>query len=237
MPRGVGLSSYLSELYMRDLDARMREHPDVVFYARYVDDIVVLYTAPPQIDCRSHLSAIRSLVSEKGLALNDTKTDQSPLTDGGRPEGRGAWSFEYLGYKFTFKDGLEVGLSESRRAKYKGRLAASFSNYEKQRAKNQKAAYRLLVKRVRLLAGNTQLTHNKSNAYVGIYFSDTHLTLDKDLNDLDVELRRATARLASASLKGRLNSLSFKKGFSERIFRRFHRRGEFAQITKAWSYE
>lgn len=38
LPRGLGISAYLSELYMRDFDKTVKSFPDVIYYARYVDD-------------------------------------------------------------------------------------------------------------------------------------------------------------------------------------------------------
>lgn len=42
LPRGIGLSATLSEIYLRDLDKMLTEHPDVIFCSRYVDDIFIL---------------------------------------------------------------------------------------------------------------------------------------------------------------------------------------------------
>jgi hypothetical protein len=39
LPRGIGISAYLAELFMRHFDDRIRSFPGVVYYARYVDDI------------------------------------------------------------------------------------------------------------------------------------------------------------------------------------------------------
>ena len=44
VPRGVGVSAYLSELYMRAVDNKIKELPDLIFYARYVDDIIAVFT-------------------------------------------------------------------------------------------------------------------------------------------------------------------------------------------------
>lgn len=41
IPRGIGISSYLSELYLKEVDNKLQNLSDVVFYARYVDDIFI----------------------------------------------------------------------------------------------------------------------------------------------------------------------------------------------------
>ena len=47
VPRGIGISSLLSEIYMRDLDSTIRKRPEVIFYVRYVDDIFMLLAQLP----------------------------------------------------------------------------------------------------------------------------------------------------------------------------------------------
>jgi len=117
------------------------------------------------------------------------------------------------------------------------RLKASFTRYHLQKSKNSKKAYRLLLKRVRFLTGNTQLTHNKKNAFVGIYFGNPHLTNLWQLKQLDGELKGLSSKVFSMTLKNKLNKLSFVKGYDEKIFRRFHRKDEFREIVRAWKYD
>lgn len=47
VPRGIGISSLLAEIYMRDLDSTIRKRSEVIFYVRYVDDIFMLLTQLP----------------------------------------------------------------------------------------------------------------------------------------------------------------------------------------------
>ncbi|EJX1327865.1 RNA-directed DNA polymerase, partial [Vibrio parahaemolyticus] len=44
LPRGLGLSSTLSELMMNDFDAYLKSMKGVLFYSRFVDDIIILTT-------------------------------------------------------------------------------------------------------------------------------------------------------------------------------------------------
>jgi hypothetical protein len=43
IPRRVGVSAYLSELYMRDIDNEIKSISDLVYFARYVDDIILVF--------------------------------------------------------------------------------------------------------------------------------------------------------------------------------------------------
>ncbi len=236
LPRGIGISSYLSELYMREFDSNVRNSPDVVYYARYVDDIVLVFAPTPTSDPSQYLSGVKEELRKKRLIINLTKTRDSPLGTSGSIENKAGWKFDYLGYEFFYDPKLKVRLSSSKKLKYLQRLDASFKRYNSQRAKNSKKAYRLLLKRVRFLTGNTQLTHNKQNAFVGIYFGNPHLTDHSQLMELDANLSRLRAGVSSASLRTKLGDCSFLEGYKQKIFRRFHQKKEFENIVKAWKY-
>jgi len=236
LPRGIGISSYLSELYMRDFDAEIRRSPDVVYYARYVDDIVLVFAPTPTSDLQSYRPMVREALRKKKLLMNLTKTRETPLSNSGEMLSRDGWQFEYLGYEFSFSPKLTIRLSSSKQRKYMERLEASFRRYQSQKAKNSKKSYRLLLKRIRFLTSNTQLTHNKQNAFVGIFFSNPHLTDYQQLKDLDCRLRFLQSRVRSQSLQTKLNKFSFLSGYTQKLFMRFHRKGEFEEIVRAWKY-
>ncbi|WP_222101763.1 antiviral reverse transcriptase Drt3a [Jannaschia seosinensis] len=239
LPRGLGISSYLSELYMREFDRTIESLPDVVYSARYVDDIIVIFAPLPGSDMRNKKGLIEKLLRDIGLLMNQApgKTKESPTDHNGQPDSKNGWSFEYLGYNLSFSGGLSVQMSRKRLERYKNRIRGTFQRYRDHSSKNPKRAYRLLLKRVRYLTSNTQLTHNKQNAYVGIYFSNRHLSDFRDLNALDGLLSGQVRGVASLSLRGKISACSFVKGHQERIFRRFQKPGEFEEIVRAWKYE
>ena len=47
IPRGVGISAYLAELYLRPVDKAIRAIPGLALYCRFVDDIVAVFARPP----------------------------------------------------------------------------------------------------------------------------------------------------------------------------------------------
>lgn len=237
LPRGIGLSSYLAELYMRDFDEEVRGLEDVVFYARYVDDIVVVFAPTPMSKQKDYLPSIAAALSKKGLSKNQGKTDESNFDNNGKSLCRAGLKFDYLGYEFIFDPKSKIRLSASKQAKYMARLEASFTRYHLQKSKNSRKAYKLLLKRVRFLTGNTQLTHNKQNAFVGIYFSNPHLTDLCQLRRLDGKLKGLSSKVPSTSLKTKLGKLSFFEGYEQKKFRRFHKKNEFREIVKAWKYD
>lgn len=232
LPRGVGVSAVLSELFMRDFDKHVSALNDVAYYARYVDDIVVLFAPTKGATTDKYRERIVEQLRQKRLLVNGAKTTESPSDKNG-------WSLTYLGYTFKYKDSTkcDILMSNEKFERYQRRLDASFIRYHRQRANNSKKAYRLLVKRVQYLTSNTQLTHSKQNAFVGIFFSNPHLSEYSQLTRLDDRLRQRVASLThSPKLMSKLNLFSFEQGYKEQIFRRFHRDGEFASITKAWKY-
>lgn len=234
LPRGIGVSSYLSELFMKDFDRKISNMSEVVFYARYVDDIILIFAPSKMSDVKKYLSNLTTEIEKKNLKLNDAKTKEFATSDKN-------WSFEYLGYAFVKSEKKnskipEVYLSEKKFNKYLSRLHACYKKHEQQRPKNQKAAFRLLIKRIQYITGNTQLSHSKENAYVGIYFGSPHLTNLRQLKILDYRLKKYTKALTSKKLKDRLAQYSFVSGYTEKIYRRFHRRDEFKKIIKAWKY-
>jgi len=68
---------------------------------------------------------------------------------------------------------------------------------------------------------------------VGIYYSNSLISSSDDLQSLDDELKARIALLESSSLKKRLGQLSFKEGFSQRIYRPFNTR-ELSEIAALW---
>jgi len=239
IPRGLGVSSYLSELYMREFDQEINLLSGVVYYARYVDDIVIIFAPLPGTDMRTKRLEIQNLLGEKSLQMNldHEKTKESPVDADGLPQPKNGWSFEYLGYRLKFRSDLCVTMSRKRLEKYKNRIFGSFKRYQNQKSKNPRKAYRLLNKRIKFLTSNTQLSHNKQNAYVGIYFSNKHVNDMADFRALDSILISEIDKVSSISLKNRLANYKFLSGFEERIFRRFHQKGEFEEIVRAWKYE
>ncbi|WP_277342840.1 reverse transcriptase domain-containing protein, partial [Pseudomonas viridiflava] len=43
LPRGIGISAYLSEIYLSSIDDEIRRQDNLFYYARYVDDMVLMY--------------------------------------------------------------------------------------------------------------------------------------------------------------------------------------------------
>lgn len=230
LPRGVGISAYLSELYLRKFDETILRCPHVIYYARYVDDIIIVCTADSKVSARRKLAFVKKNLKDNALTLNREKTFVAEL------DGDGQESLEYLGYKFTFGEGsVKINLTKSKIQKYKNRINLSFHDYHKTSKSNKNKSKSLLIKRVRFLTGNTRLVNNKKNAVVGIYFSCSLLNDMSDLLYLDCFLRSNIDKIHDEKLKNTLSELSFKKGFEEKRFFKFSI-NDFENIVKVWKY-
>lgn len=231
LPRGVGVSAYLSELYMRSADEHIKQLPGLTFYARYVDDVIAIFSPTVMDDRTLYLSAIEEEFRKRHLTLNHAKTRSGPAPNAS------VFSFEYLGYDFTVSGGsCELEMSTKKVSRYKSRLDQAFRTYELESPTDQKGASRRLVARIKFMTGNTRLVNSKGFAYTGIYFNNSSLTKLGKLSGIDAYLAHKAASLSSATLQNRIASYSFARGFQQRLFYRYSTRA-IAAIVRAWHHE
>lgn len=96
LPRGLSISSVMSELYMKYFDLRIRRLEGVYYYARFVDDIVVFCSNEKTQE--NAWNFISESLAKMGLCMNTTKSykwnsQQKTI------------KLNYLGYTFLPKDG------------------------------------------------------------------------------------------------------------------------------------
>lgn len=96
IPQGVPSSSMLSEIYMESFDDRLKQHPNVILYVRYVDDILIISDGD-SVD--RIVRYIDYLLSRFKLSRNESKSIIISHSDTAT---HGVSSFDYLGYKFRF---------------------------------------------------------------------------------------------------------------------------------------
>ena len=231
IPRGVGVSAYLSELYLRPVDKKIKELQGIILYCRYVDDIIAVFARPPESNgVGSYLDAVVKAIRDNGLQESPDKT--AAFISGGESR----VTFHYLGYRFRFfKNQCEIWPGANKVAKYKTRLLAAFKSYHKESPCGHRQAHRELVARVKFLTGNTRLTNSKSNALTGIYYNNSIATEQSSFVLLDKVLRRQIAKIGSPKLRKRLKSLKFKEGFEQKRFHKFSP-DEFQMIVKVWKH-
>lgn len=259
LPRGLGLSSALSELMMCSFDGNIGSMKQVLFYARFVDDIIVIST--PALNKK----LMNQKLTESGLPhvleFHDTgdkvffsqvekvSNKQSKLT-----------SFDFLGYEFHIKQNedtvgnnidfkrrkVNVSIAPSKIKKIKKRVISSFAAVLSSNKASQ-PEIELLNKRLKFLTKNFLLESSSRgpDVYSGIYHNYNFIDQYTELKELDgfyqnllfgknSKLSGRIKRSLSFNTRKGLAKHSFLRGFKEREFCRFSYQ-DFGEIKKAWS--
>ncbi|MDR6418971.1 antiviral reverse transcriptase Drt3a [Paraburkholderia phenoliruptrix] len=258
IPRGLALSAVTSELMMSNFDETVKNSIGVFFYARYVDDIVVV-THALENKTTFLRTAINSLPA--GLLLNETKQKVRSAEDRVTPNtlNNTLFSFTYLGYEFSVKEPLRdraippkrqfrdvvIDISANKLKRYKTRLCRAFLDFTKT------ANYQLLQDRIRFLTSNfsVQDFNTGRRKLAGIFFNYPHVSCvtGGGLEELDRFLHNAIrgrhGRLFSRSSimltnpqKRNLLRLSFRRGHEKRIFQYYHPK-HINKIQECWIHE
>lgn len=255
VPRGLPISSCISELVMQDFDFKFNNDKNIFFYSRYVDDIILVSSG--EEDKKRFLQYLRNSLPE-GLTLNSTKKEVTPrvsplvIVKNTNPK-KIILSFEYLGYKFTVSDPykkfdtnfriVDVDIATTKANKYKKRISRAFYDFAKTNDWN------LLKDRIKFLTGNFQVfnPHINKTKLAGIFYNYPEVQNDaKNLKELDHYLRRIVlakhGRLAillrpllTSKMKRELLINSFIKGHSDKKFIHFSQ-SRISQIKKCWKY-
>jgi hypothetical protein len=251
LPRGLGLSAILAEYLLRPFDRALGDNLGVWFYARFVDDIVIV------TDSRENAADFVSLAVSalpKGLVFN-RKSKQFDFTEFLRTNGNTVeHSFDFVGYNFSVEHitrrasdsksfrtvSLDIAPSKVRRIKT--RIAKSMIDYQKT------GNYVVLASRIRLLTSNFNYEDPKTGVRrtSGIYFnypmvdhdkSDALVSLDRFLRNIVMSphggntLRPAVTK----SQRQDLVKLTFVSGFLEKRFYSFGSK-RLAALTACWAY-
>lgn len=231
IPRGVGISAYLAEFYMRPIDREIKAIPGMILYCRYVDDIAGVFARPHEgAPVGAYEAAIAKILSNHGLTHNTQKTKAFAL---GGPQSH---DFEYLGYRFVLTQGqCSIEPSQGKLLKYEKRINVAFDEYDLQSSINSRRAYRDIVSRIKFLTGNARLVNSKSDAVTGIYYNNSMLTEISSLAHLDKLLKTRIKAIKRPNLRKRLKKYNFTEGFLERRFHNFSSQ-ELQRIVRVWTH-
>lgn len=237
LPRGVGMSSQLAELYMHDFDSQLKTHPGVLFYARYVDDVIMV------LESEQVLMAVKLVATEalQALCLKPNASKTYDIVSDPKGDYPAGVAIEYLGYTFAREGGeLRTGLTDKRKERRKRRLELALQAWL-DTAPNavwpNHGHNGVLLDRVRYLAGNTKLLNSKSNVAIGLYFSNSALDQGSaELTELDAILTDFCTQNATRmpdKFRNRLESVSFERMFASKEFLRFPRK-RIERIVSVW---
>ena len=183
VPRGVGISSMLSEIYMQDIDRIIRSRDEVVYYVRYVDDIFMILTSlGSEKSIEDYYKSLCGLFNTYGLSLHDTTHEKTKLIRVSNESDGKIGGFDYLGYGLSLNVNkgnplkTEFGLSLKRKDKYRKKIKKAFLHFENLCRVNIRQARRDLLDSLDFITGNCRLANTKGGVKVGVYYSNDLLT-------------------------------------------------------------
>lgn len=219
IPRGAGISAYLAELYMRQVDNNIKSMTNIIYYGRYVDDIIMLFTPSWKMCLEDYKIKVAEIISKSDLAMNPLKTFPYDFQ-----RDKKLLKIEFLGYIFNIENSEYVGtsISKNKKNRYLERIVKSIDIYHDQKDFSPLLASKLLIHRFNYLTKNTRL-HKPKKGLVGIYYSNSLIENNcSDLSFLDQELYKIIdKKLPNETFKNlnkKLKEYSFKDGFINKRF-------------------
>ena len=188
LPRGIPFSASLSELYLRDLDKYLKNNCKVSYFARYVDDIIIISSEDISEEINTYISNSNGL----NLTLNESKRVIRKIKNCDVK----IYRFDFLGYEFAITGRLEkeknkYGDTEKYR---KLDIYISSSKIDKIKRRIVKASlifiqnknFDSFYDRLRLIFSNYQLDSNANGILMtGIYYNYKHITDNSSLNKIN----------------------------------------------------
>lgn len=254
VPRGISISAVLSNILMAKFDSYVRKRPEVYFYGRYVDDIVILTNLDENQD-----AFFQNLEAElpSGLRFHKTSSKYSiqEIKPGQKAESpdKPLLSLEYLGYQYSVfgkknpnMSGrlVTVDIANKKVSKIKTRIISTFLDFSKT------GNDLLFQQRIQYLTSNFYIvdkrTHKKQLS--GIYYSyplvdSTSVSLaglDKFLRNAALSKKGRVFTITSPAINNKLRrsvlSRSFKSGHENRSFRYFSL-PMIGAIQACWKYK
>lgn len=249
IPRGIGISAMLSEVYMQDIDQKIKSRTEVIYYARYVDDIFMIFTSlDGHNSLNDYYKDLKKEFKSIGLELKSIGDPKCKLI-AYRPDAFKDTQFDYLGYKLKLsklsKELTTVySLSDKKIDKLKEKIDNAFKHFKTLSKKDIKAARRDLLDSLDYITGNIRLSNSKKHAKAGLYYNnallDDLLELDKftqllhnhPINPNAGSFSDPTERqIFIAALQKRIAKIDFRQRWEERKMFSFSM-ARIAEISK-----
>lgn len=233
LPRGLALSSTLSEYYIKPIDLYFQRDRRVALYSRYVDDIFIVWRG----DQNESSACLKKKLSDLGLSLNKKKTVCVPCIEGS--------SATFLGYRFELKtEGLVLSIAPAKLARLKTRIVRALWCFSRD------GNFSLLRDRLNFLSRVVSLRkkNRRKEVFSGIahnYQLANPESMKIQLKEVDRFMhsvifsrryalsRQIRSRLTQENIRG-LKSFSFESSFEKRAIISFQFE-RIALIRKAWS--
>ncbi|MBH3431421.1 antiviral reverse transcriptase Drt3a [Pseudomonas citronellolis] len=257
IPRGLALSATLSEIMMRSFDEEIKLHPEVFFYSRYVDDIIIITSKNEEES--DFLKSIKRLLP-KGLFLNTQKTKFFETQSNVKPHKTGelapvVLSMEFLGYKIIvsepektteksqFRD-VHLDIADGKVKKLKTKATRAVIRYCQDRD------FDLLICRLKFLASNFSVldADRERKRLAGIYYNYPLVDPYKSdsLKVLDQYIKRIALSghgkifddfysKTTDAQRRQILKVSFCNGFREKTFLNYSHQ-KLKKIQECWLY-
>lgn len=261
LPRGIGLTAILSEIFMTGFDKAIKKIDGVYRYYRFCDDILIISTRNiPDID-----DVISDLLPSS-MKLNRNKSqNHSVSTKGGFCQSTG---LDYLGYNFSLTQPkgkssrtVRVSINNNKINRIKTKIILSLHRFSRDHN------FDLLLKRIKYISGNyivyrnqsmqKEATHVRSGIFYNyrlcgeytikhgseLHFADPFL---RELRSLDgfyfsllggpsSSFKAHLQRHLTAAQQNKLREISFLKGYQKRMLVRLSPH-EVSKIKEVWKH-
>ena len=241
VPRGIGISAYLSEIYMRELDKEISTRREVIYYARYVDDIFIILSSLPQgKDLGQYYKEIQKRFEDFNLTLKSPSEDKCELISLYNSPINHQETVTYLGYKLIIKEQtgesgnsitVQFQMKHDKVDAIKSKIDNAIKHFDALSVVNPKQAYKDLKDALNYITGNMSLNKTKSGVKTGLYYSNdlldgkcpdliglTHYLHSKSVspyNKLD------GYKILQERVNKRIKSIDFVECWKSRKFNRF----------------
>lgn len=232
LPRGLSISSTLSEYVLRDFDKKVRMIDGVYYYARYVDDIII-FCHLGRDEIKNKLESILKAKLTQGLEFNKKeqviyakKEQQSDLpyySSEKNASTKRQVSIDFLGYRYILNNkkkqphknlsALKIQIAESKIDRVKRKVEIAIIDFQKT------TNIQLLKDRLKFLSGTYPLyqnhkaaEHHSSQLKGGLRFTYPLLNDLTPLKGLD---RYLIQRVSASSVPISTNEVSFLKRFTK----------------------
>lgn len=249
LPRGLAISSILAEFALRDFDRAVGSTPHIFYYARFVDDIIVISRGDETP--KKQLKAWARLLPP-GLHFNNSKTRWIDFGDH-RPHSAAVKEFDFLGYQLIISShptgrpsarAIYADISVRKQNKIKSEIVKSALQF------CSDGNFTDLIDRLKLLSSNATVYDQARQVKrkVGVYYNYQLIDADKaqGLAELDRFIKsfflsgtgpislRLKAKL-SPTQRRRLLTISFERGFKSRHFVHFSG-ARLADLMRCWKH-
>lgn len=241
LPRGLGICTVLSEYFMEDFDKAVPKIKGVYYYARYVDDLIILTSGsctnlkkkllelcPPGLEFNRKKSFFPNCICNAprhtaackrcrdNYLRNKTSCQSPPLPR----------QFDLLGYNFTIDsdDKIDVSIAPKKIARIKARIVASFISFM---TRNDE---KMLIERIEYLSSNVKW-YGKFCRGLAFWYprAADSPKCHKQLDDLTFFLRRiiknpqgrlkGVDKKLSKNAKNHLSKINFKNRFVKKFLK------------------